>query len=91
MPATDPETVDRRRVEAFGRRVRAVRESLGLSQEELAEHAGLHRAVVGFVERAEREVGVSNAWRLADGLGMELSELLDGVDHKRPSTVRRQR
>jgi len=37
----------------------------------------LHRAEVGFVERAEREVGVTLAWRLADGLGVTLAELVE--------------
>lgn len=70
---------NRRRVEAFGERLRSVRESQGLTQEKLAELAYVHRAEVGFVERGEREVGIAFAWRLADGLGLSLAELVDGL------------
>jgi transcriptional regulator with XRE-family HTH domain len=41
--------------------------------------------VVGFIERAEREPGVSLLWRMADGLGIPISELLQGLG---PSTTR---
>ncbi len=69
------EEKDRERLRAFGTRLRQLREEAGLSQEKLAEAAGVHRAEVGFVERAEREVGITLAWRLADGLGQPLSAL----------------
>ncbi len=71
--------LDRERLHLFGSRVREVRERQGLTQEQLAEKAGLHRAVVGFVERGEREAGITNAWRLADGLQLPLSELTHGL------------
>lgn len=71
------EEKDSARLTAFGNRVRRLREERGLTQEKLAESADLHRAEVGFVERAEREVGVTLAWRLADGLGVTLAELLE--------------
>ncbi|MCU1621294.1 MAG: restriction-modification system control element [Frankiales bacterium] len=85
VPESDSETVDNRRIEAFGRRVRELREQRGLSQEQLAEDSGLHRAVIGFIERAEREPGLTNCWRIADGLGITISELLEGVDRRRRS------
>ncbi len=74
------EEKDRARNRAFGTRVRQLRESQGLSQEDLADAADLHRAEVGFVERAEREVGISLAWRLDDGLGVTLAVLVDGLE-----------
>lgn len=60
---------------ALGRRIRALRESRGLSQEALAHEAGFHRAEVGFIERAERDFGVSRLWPLARALSVEVSEL----------------
>lgn len=62
-------------LERFGARVRAERERLGVSQEELADRAGLHRTYVGGVERGERNVGLLNILRLARALGVSPSTL----------------
>ena len=71
---------DRARTAAIGRRIRDLRLEQDLTQEELAERAEVHRAVVGFIERAEREAGVSLIWRMANGLGISMGELLDGIE-----------
>ncbi len=55
------------------RRLRAQR---GLSQEALADKAGIHRTYVGSVERAERNVSIDNICRLAWALGVDVRELL---------------
>lgn len=60
----------------FGTRVRQERMRLGISQEELAERAGLHRTYIGGVERGERNVGLLNLLRLARALGVAPGELL---------------
>lgn len=59
----------------LGRRVRELRERVGLTQEELAHRAGVHRAVVGFIERGERDIGVTLLWPLAEGLGVAVADL----------------
>ena len=64
------------RLSAVGARVREIRQEQGLSQEELAEAAELHRTYVGSVERGERNVSVLNVWALADALGVDAAELL---------------
>jgi transcriptional regulator with XRE-family HTH domain len=61
---------------AFGRRLRRLRQEAGLSQEELAHRAGLHRTVIGRVERAERDVGVSTLWPISRALGVPVRDLL---------------
>jgi len=61
---------------AFGSRVRELREAEGVSQEVLAQRAGLHRTYVGSVERGERNVSLLNMQRLADALGCPLEALL---------------
>ena len=60
---------------AFGSRVRVLREQQGLSQEQLAHEARLHRTVVGFIERGDREVGITKVWALADALGVSAADL----------------
>ncbi len=64
---------------AFGKRVRELRMGLGLSQEELAERAGLHRNYIGGVERGERNIGLLNVDRLAAALNSRLSELFSDL------------
>ena len=45
-----------------------------MSQEDLAERAGLHRNYVGSVERGERNLGIAATGRLAKALGVSLAE-----------------
>jgi transcriptional regulator with XRE-family HTH domain len=70
-------TAERKR---FGARVRALRETKGLSQEQLAEEAELHRTYIGGVERGERNVSFDNIVRIARALGIKLKTLWDGID-----------
>lgn len=60
----------------FGRNVQEARSALGISQEELAFRAGLHRTYIGMVERAERSISLQNAKKIADALEMKLDILL---------------
>lgn len=64
-------------LERFGLRVRAVRERLGMSQEELADRAGMHRTYLGGVERGERNLGLLNVIRIARALGISPAVLLE--------------
>lgn len=63
----------------LGDRIREVRRTAGISQEELAERAGLHRTYVGGVERGERNVGVLNLIQIARALNVKPAELLSRI------------
>ena len=70
-------------LQRFGARVRAERERLDVSQEELADRAGMHRTYLGGVERGERNIGLLNLLRIARALGIEPSALLRDFDNTR--------
>ena len=57
-----------------GTRVRELRLAAGISQEELAARADLHRNYVSSVERGLRDVGVGALQRMAAALGISLAE-----------------
>jgi len=60
----------------FGLRLRLARENLQLSQELLADMAGMHRTYIGQVERGERNISVGNMEKLADAVDLPLWEML---------------
>ena len=64
----------------FGARVRAERDRIGVSQEDLADRAGMHRTYLGSVERGERNLGLLNVLRIARALGIPASSLLADLD-----------
>ncbi|HLY61933.1 MAG TPA: helix-turn-helix transcriptional regulator [Terriglobia bacterium] len=63
----------------FGRRLRDLRLKRGLSQEKLAELTDLHRNYVGGVERGERNVSLLNIVKLAHGLNVRVTKLIEPI------------
>lgn len=61
----------------FADRVRALRKAKGWSQEELAEHAGIHRTFVSQIERATKRSTIDTVDKVAKALGVRCGELLD--------------
>lgn len=65
---------------AFGKAVRKRREAMGISQEQLADRAAIHRTYIGDVERGERNVGLLNVHRIAVALGVTLAKLITDME-----------
>ena len=63
----------------LGERIRVLRVEQGWTQEDFADICSLHTNYVGNVERAEQTMSLEVARRVAEGLGMKLSELLAEV------------
>ena len=61
----------------FGKRVRERRLALGLTQQELADRAGLHRSYVGQIELGRRNVTLKSAARIAKALRVDVASLLE--------------
>ena len=66
--------------ERFGHAVKTRREALHLTQEELAHQAGIHRTYLSDVERGSRNLSLVNIERLAEALGLPISELFRLVE-----------
>ena len=66
-------------LEVFGQNVRRLRVDLGLSQEQLADKAGLHRTYIGMIERAEKNITLLNMEKLSIALSSTISELLNSI------------
>jgi DNA-binding XRE family transcriptional regulator len=77
LNATEWPPSDPRRL--FGDRVRELRLQRKLSQEKLAEMAELHRNYVGGVERGERNVSLLNIVKLARGLKVKPTKLIEPI------------
>lgn len=60
---------------SFGRKMQMRRKELKLSQEQLAEEAGLHRTYIGMIERAEKNVTLVNIEKIAKALKISIPEL----------------
>ncbi|WP_088243599.1 helix-turn-helix domain-containing protein [Calothrix rhizosoleniae] len=63
----------------FGKRVRELRKLKGLSQEELAFRADLHRTYIGMIERAEKNITLSNIKKIADALEVKIIDLFEDL------------
>lgn len=62
----------------FGKHLRKVRESKNISQEKLSLDAGFYHTYVNKMERGYYSPSLHTVWRLADTLGMSLSEFFKG-------------
>ncbi|MFA4967352.1 MAG: helix-turn-helix transcriptional regulator [Candidatus Margulisiibacteriota bacterium] len=63
----------------FGKKVRDERKKMHLSQEDLAERAGLHRTYIGMIERAEKNITLNNIVKIAKALNIRVVELFEGI------------
>lgn len=60
--------------------IRALRADQGMTHEDLADRANIHRTTVGLLERGERTPSVEVAASIANALGYPLSELLQKAE-----------
>ena len=61
----------------FGKRVRERRLALGLTQQELADRAGLHRSYIGEIELGRRNVTLKSVAKIAKVLQVDVASLLE--------------
>lgn len=73
MSQADPKII-------LARNIRRLRLAIGISQEELAARAQLHRTYISSVERHERNVSLENIFRIAAALGVPPPVLIDDAE-----------
>ena len=66
-------------IKRFGAAVQKIRYGLGISQEELAERADLHRTYIADIERGARNPTLLTIKKLAKGLGISAADLLSEI------------
>jgi transcriptional regulator with XRE-family HTH domain len=64
-------------LEVFGANVQKYRKDRHISQEKLAELAGVHRTYIGMIERAEKNITLRNIEKIAKALDIEMKNLLE--------------
>lgn len=64
-------------LDRIGLNITLLREERGLTQEKLAELAGLHRAYIGQIERGEKNLGLKNLEKIAKALNVNIRVLVD--------------
>jgi len=69
-------------LKALGQRIRELRLKEGYSQEDFADHCGVHRTFMGTIERGETNLSFSNLVKVSRGLGITLSALLSGLEKR---------
>ena len=69
--------MDKKILLQFGERVRSERKKRGFSQENLATKAGVHRTYIGMIERAEKNITLSNIEKVAKALGISIKDLMN--------------
>lgn len=70
-------------LKAFGNQIKIERNRLGLSQEDFASLAGMHRTYIGIVERGEKNITLKNIQKIANALNIKISKLfmeLENID-----------
>jgi transcriptional regulator with XRE-family HTH domain len=74
-------------IELFGRRVRSLRKAQGLTQQELADRAGVNYKYLGAVERGEENPSLKIMSGIAAGLKVELRDLFE-LEHEEVSPAK---
>lgn len=75
--------VDSSLLKLIGRKVRQIRQQKGISQEELADLAGLDRTYIGGIERGQRNVSLLNLEKISIALECSLTAFFEDVPGNR--------
>jgi transcriptional regulator with XRE-family HTH domain len=66
---------------SLGSKISELRKTLGFSQEAFADICGFDRTYISMIERGKRNLSFCNLLRVAEGLGISVSQLTEGIEH----------
>lgn len=69
-----------------GKRLRSYRTAQGISQEKLAERAGLHPTYIGQVERGEKNLTIESLEKITGALGVSISDVFEKIEERNDPT-----
>jgi len=72
--------INKNLVTAFARALRAIRTEKELTQEQVAYGAKVHRTYIAFLEGAKKQPSIDAVFKIANGLDIRPSELIERVD-----------
>ncbi len=72
--------INKKLVIAFSRALKSIRTEKGLTQEQLAYGAKVHRTYIAFLEGARKQPSIDAVFKIAKGLDISPSELIERVD-----------
>lgn len=90
MATTSVDSTTMARRLRFGHNVRRFRHGLGLSQEQLADRAGMDRKTVNRIEQGVHSVRLDNVWLIAEALDVDIRDLFEDLEQsqaERPAAV----
>ena len=70
---------DQKVLSAFGKQIRRMRIDTKLSQENLADKAGVHRTYIGMIERGEKNITLITMHRISIALGVSVIDMIKGA------------
>ena len=76
------ERMDKPIASTFGAVLREKRQEAGISQEQLADRAGLHRTYVSLIERGKRTASIEVVRRVASALGLTMVDLISATEKR---------
>ena len=65
-----------------GKRLRSYRTGQGLSQEKLAERAGLHPTYIGQVERGEKNLTIESLEKITSALDVSMASIFEKIEER---------
>lgn len=72
-------TGEQKFLSSFGKRLSAIRKQKGMTQEKLADMVDVHRTYIGFIEQGKRNPSVSNIYKIAKALKIDITDLFKGL------------